>query len=320
MIKKICVTSPSFCREPLLIRELSELFPKTAIQINKAGTHYQGSSLVEFIGDSDAIIVGTEKITPAILEKLPALRMISKYGVGVDNIDLNFLEERNIFFYWRGGVNKTSVAEMTLGFLLGLSRNLFFTNYRLRNGVWLKQGGFQLSEKTVGVLGSGHVGGEVIRLLQPFHCKILIHDLLDKSDLVKAYHVNQVDLETLISTVDFLTLHVPLTELTRNLVNRSFLQKMKKGSFLINTSRGGVVSQSDLLEFLALHNENSPDSTIAGAAVDVLEVEPETDSKIVNLPNLFVTPHIGGNAKEAVLAMGRSAIEGLVEYNKLHDP
>lgn len=315
MIKKICVTSPSFCKETKLVEELINLFPDTEVRINRKGVHYNGEGLVQFIDDADAIIVGTEKITPGILDKLPNLRMISKYGVGIDNIELNSLEKRNIFFYWRGGVNKTSVAEMTLAFMIGLSRNLFFTNHRLRNGVWQKQGGFQLSGKTVGILGCGHVGSEVIRLLQPFGCKTLIHDILDKEEIVKTYGVGEVSLETLIESSDLLSLHVPLTELTRGMVDSNFLSKMKKGSYLINTCRGGVVVQNDLLEFLDFHNKNSPQATLAGAALDVLETEPETEPKIVNLPNLFITPHIGGNASEAVLAMGRSAIEGLVVFN-----
>lgn len=315
-IKQISVPSPSFSSHPILRKELIDNFPNTNIVFNDSGNHYSGPTLIKFLEDSDSVIIGTEIISAGILSSLPNLRMISKYGVGTDNIDFNALLDKDIFFYWKGGVNKTSVAEMTLAFLIGLSRNLFYTNFKLRNGVWHKKGGFQLSGKTIGIIGCGFIGGELIRLLEPFHCKILVYDIVDKMEILKNFRANQVEMIELQQSSDLITLHIPLTPMSEGMINLEFLSKMKKGSFLVNTSRGGVINQRDLLTYLHKFLNGDLDSTLSGAALDVLQNEPSTDSELVNLPNLFITPHIGGNADEAVLAMGRSAIDGLLEYSK----
>jgi phosphoglycerate dehydrogenase-like enzyme len=316
-IKRIAVSSPSFSKNSILVNELRESFPNIEIKFNFTGKHFKGKDLVEFFSGFDSVIVGTEKVNSEILENLPDLKIISKYGVGTDNIDLMDLENRNIHFHWEGGVNRRSVSEMALCFLIGLSRNLFFTNFMIRQGEWIKNGGFQLSGKTIGIIGCGFIGEDLIRLLQPFHCNVLFNDILEKPHLNQIYGARQINLDDLLIQSDFVTLHVPLTEKTEYLVDLNFLSKMKKGAFLINTSRGAIVEQKALQKYLNLHIENKNDSTIAGAAIDVLEVEPPEDFQFLKLPNLFSTPHIGGNAFEAVLSMGRSAISGMVYYNTI---
>ena len=189
---------------------------------------------------------------------------------------------------------------MALAFMIGLCRNLFLTSTKLRGGEWDKRGGFQLSEKTVGIIGCGHVGHDLLQLLQPFGCNVLIYDILDKSDVCKEFGARQVSLDELLETSDVVSLHVPLTDQTREMVNATFLQQMQNHAYLINTSRGYVVKESDLSAALK-------SGVIAGAALDVYQREPADDLDFLSLPNLVCTPHIGGNAVEAVLAMGRSA-------------
>ena len=133
------------------------------------------------VTDADAVIVGLEKITPELLNKLPRLKMIAKYGVGLDNVDMTACSDRGIRIGWTGGVNKRSVAEMALGFMLALIRNLYSTSNQMKQMVWNKSGGFQLSGKTVGIIGLGNIGKELVTLLKPFGCNIIVNDIADIS-------------------------------------------------------------------------------------------------------------------------------------------
>ncbi len=299
------VSAASFCKNEVLIQELLSEFPEA--RLNQSGRVLQEDELVDFLSGYNSAIVGTERISDQLLERLPELKFIAKYGVGLDNIDELALKERGIGLGWTGGVNRRSVSEMALAFMIGLCRNLFFTSEKLRHGQWDKRGGFQLSGKTVGIVGCGFVGTDLISLLQPFECNVQICDILDKSDVCTRTGARQVEFAELLASSDIVTLHVPLTENTREMVDESFLSQMKEHAFLINTSRGAVVKESDLEVALQ-------EGVIAGAALDVFQIEPATKMSLLSLPNLVCTPHIGGNAMEAVLAMGRSAISHIKDY------
>ena len=304
---KIAVTSISFGKSAFLREELLRVFPNSFF--NDGGHRLSGEELIEFLKDTPAAIVGTETIDDSILERTPKLKIISKYGVGLDNIDYDSLKRRNISLGWTGGVNQRSVSELTLCFMLGLCRNVFGSGFRLKQSAWDKNGGHQLSGKTVGIIGCGHIGSDVARLLSPLGCSLLVRDTIDKSNFCREQRAEVASLEEVIERSDIITLHVPLTELTRQMVNKDFLQRMKSTAFLVNTCRGKVVDQKALKNALS-------QKIIAGAALDVFVEEPPTDVEFLSLPNLMVTPHIGGNAREAVEAMGRSAIDHLVAFFK----
>jgi len=306
---KVVVTSISFSRSIALKKSLLNVFPNSIF--NETGQRLSGGKLIEFINNADAAIVGIEIIDDSLLMHTPSLKIISKYGVGLDSIDQKSLKDKGITLGWTGGVNQRSVSELTLGFMLGLCRNLFTSGYKLKNGVWEKNGGQQLSGKTIGIIGCGHVGSEVIRLLSPFECSILVYDILDKSKFCQSHRARIATLEEVIHKSDLISLHVPLTNLTKGMVNENFLEKMKPTGFLINTSRGNIVDQNSLKKALI-------NGQIKGAALDVFEEEPPQDYEFLSLPNLMVTPHIGGNAEEAINAMGLSAINHLISFfNKL---
>ncbi|SVD87459.1 uncharacterized protein METZ01_LOCUS440313, partial [marine metagenome] len=222
---KIKVTSRSFSRHPVLKQELLELFPNSVF--NADGPETGLPDIVEFLRDADGVILGLEQLNSAVLQQLKNLQIVAKYGVGLDNLDVDAAKELGIAVGWTGGVNKRSASEQALGFMLGLSRNLFFSAFSLKNGKWGKEGGRLLSGSCVGIIGCGHIGTDVVHLLQPFNCRVLICDLLDKRGVVDAYGVTQVSLEKLLAEADVLSLHVPLTELTHFMVNEEFLQKMK---------------------------------------------------------------------------------------------
>lgn len=298
----VAVTSPSFSKNALLADELLSLFPNATLNLD--GLRFDKAGLIEYMKDADAAVVGLETIDDEVLAACPNLKIIAKYGVGLDGIDLDACKKRGVAIGWSGGVNRLSVAEMALGFMLMLCRNLYVTSNQLKNGTWNKSGGVQLSGKTVGIIGFGYIGQELARLLAPFGCRIIANDITDKAKEAKALDVLLVDKNMIFAESDIVTVHTPLTPQTKNMIDNDSLSLMKKTAFVINTARGGIVDEKALK--IALQG-----GSIAGAALDVYLEEPPVDKELLGLPNLICTPHIGGNAEEAVLAMGQSAIAHL---------
>lgn len=305
MTLEIAVTSPSFSNNEILVDELRKLF--SSVKLNTEGSRFNQEQLVQFLSKAQGAIVGLDVINKEVLGYLPNLKIISKYGVGLDNIDQFSMREHEVKLGWTPGVNKYAVAEQTVGCMIGLTRNLFGSSRRIVNGSWVKYGGFQLREATVGVIGLGHVGQEVVKLLKPFGCKILANDIENREEFARKWAVNLVDKERVFTESNIISLHVPFTTDTENMINRNVLNVMKNNSFLINTSRGGIVNEIDLRDALQK-------KIISGACCDVFTKEPCLDNPLIQLDNFFATPHIGGNSKEAILAMGRSAIEHLRKY------
>lgn len=299
------VSTVAFSINQYLVERLKELFPFA--QVNSEGKRIPDELLPQYFAGAEGIIVGLENINAKLLDQLPDLKIIAKYGVGLDNVDLEACRERNITVGWTGGVNRRSVAEMALGFMLSLLRNLYSTSNQLKDLTWNKSGGIQLSGKTVGIIGLGHIGKELVHLLSPFNCNILVNDIADISDFVSKNMLSEVSLNELLSQSDIISIHTPLTSQTRNLIDAVSLHKMKPGAFVINTSRGGIINES-ALKFALLNK------IISGAALDVYEVEPPIDRELLSLPNVICTPHIGGNSYEAVIAMGLSALNHLNNY------
>jgi D-3-phosphoglycerate dehydrogenase len=193
--------------------------------------------------------------------------------------------------------------------MLSLFRNIYITSNLLKHGIWQKSGGTQLSAKTVGIIGVGHIGKDLVELLKPFACNIIVNDIIDQDAYYKANNLREVTKEEMFKTADVITVHTPLDASTKYIINKHSLQMMKPTAFVINSARGGIVNQNDLK--WALQN-----NIIAGAAIDPYEVEPPEDKEFISLPNLINTPHIGGNAQEAVEAMGMAAIENIITWTK----
>jgi len=302
---KVVVTPPAFYKSESLKSKLSSLFPNTVY--NQNADYLSGEELIGFLKDADAAIIGRDLVTQDTLNALPQLKMISKYGVGLDNLDLNAIKQRGIELAVTTGINKRSVAELTLSFMVGLCHNIFISAERMKRGEWIREGGQDLSGKTIGIIGCGNVGKEVIKLLKPFGCKILINDIEDRSEFCREQSAIESTFELLIKESDIVSLHVPLTNLTRDMINKNVLKDMKANAFLVNTSRGPVVNSSHLHRALV-------SKQILGAALDVFCSEPPDDIEFLQLPQLMVTPHIGGNSREAVEAMGQAAIDNLLKY------
>lgn len=299
---RVAVASRSFSKHPVLRAELLARYPDTTF--NDEGRSLAGDDLVTFLKGHDKAITALEKITDDLLARLPQLRVIGKYGVGLDMIDMAALRRHNVALGWTGGVNRRSVAELVIAYAISLLRHIPQGHAQARDGGWKQLMGRQLSGKTVGIVGCGHIGKDLAPLLRAFGCTVLAHDILDFPDFYAAHDVRPVELDALLAQSDIVTLHLPLDASTRHIITAEKLALMQPHALFINAARGGLVDEGALKAMLM-------DGRLAGAAFDVFESEPPTDLELIRLPNVLVTPHVGGSAEEAVLAMGRAAIDGL---------
>ena len=298
----IAVTSRSFCRNPLLRAELLEKY--STVRFNDEGASLSDDKLIEFCRGREKVITALERIDDRFLSELPELKVVSKYGVGTDMIDIDAMIHHGVRLGWTGGVNRRSVSELVVAFSIALLRHFGYTADEMSNGIWQNRVGGCISGRTFGIVGCGNIGKDLVRILRAFDCEILANDILDFPDFYSQYQVCPVQLEELLQTAEIVTLHVPLDESTRNLLSSERLALMKSKSILINAARGGIVDE-EALKMMLQNNQ------LAGAAFDVFATEPPDDLELLRLPNFLCTPHIGGSSEEAILAMGRAAIEGL---------
>lgn len=299
---KVAVCSRSFSRHPELRRALLERYP--SVSFNEDGLSLEGDALVEFLRGHDKAIVALERVDDQLLSRVPELRVIAKYGVGLDGLDLNAMRRHGTRLGWTGGVNRRSVSELTIALMIGLLRAVPAANLEVRAGGWRQHVGGLLSGRTVGIIGCGHVGQDLVRLLQPFGCAILANDIRDYREFYEEFGVTPAPLDRLLADADVVTLHVPLDASTRGLLDARRLALMKPSAILINTARGGLVDEAALKRALI-------EGALASAAFDVFAQEPPADMELLALRNFLATPHLGGSAAEAILAMGMAAIEGL---------
>lgn len=305
---KVIVTAQSFCKNQALCHELLErgkgLFETVFLPDAHAMTREQ---LIAQLAGAEAALVGREMIDEAVLAALPELRCISKYGVGLDNVDQESCKKRGVALYYQAGVNAQAVAEHTMGLVLALLRNIDRSSRKLRQGQWWKNGGTGLRGKKFGIIGYGHIGTRVGALAKAFGCEILVHDKLDKTSEVSKVSGRPMSLKELLETSDIISIHVPLDTSTRQMIDGPAISLMKTGAFLINTARGGIVDEEALTQALAT-------SKLGGAGFDVFEQEPPARRALLEQENFLGTAHIAGNSDEAVEAMGKAAIEGIIAY------
>jgi D-3-phosphoglycerate dehydrogenase len=302
MSEIVAVTSHSFPKNATLRGELLARYPRA--RFNDTGRPLAGDALVAFLRGSEKAITGLEVLDEALFRALPELRIVSKYGVGLDMIDLDAARRHGVSVRWTPGVNRQAVAELAIGFMIALCRRIVPLARDLRDGEWRHAGGRQISSAVVGVLGCGHVGQEVARICAAIGARVLAHDIRDYDEFYRAHRVTPVSLAELLREADILTIHVPLDATTRGMIGEREIARMKPSAFLINTARGGIVDEPALARALA-------EGRLAGAALDVFAIEPPTDRTLLSMTNFVATPHIGGGTEEAVLAMGRAAIAGL---------
>ncbi len=280
---------------------------RSHVKFNDAGKTLVGDELVEFLFGAEKAIVALETIDDEVLDKLPDLKVISKFGVGLDRIDLAALESHGVQLGWTGGVNRRAVAELVLAFAIDLLRGIHVSARKVASGGWGAIRGRELGSVTVGIVGCGHIGKEVVRLLQPFQPRILAHDIVDYADFYEAHNVTPVSLRDLLRSADVVSLHVPLDDSTSNLLDEEHLSLLRRDACLINTARGGLIDSTTLHRMLST-------GRLRGAAFDVYDREPPHDSPLLTLPNFIGTAHMAGSSEQSLMAMGRAAIDGLINH------
>jgi phosphoglycerate dehydrogenase-like enzyme len=255
--------------------------------------------MVGLVGGCAGLLVGVDPVTRRVLEAGP-LRVVVKFGTGTDNIDVAAASELGVKVSSTPAANALSVAELTVGLLLALARNIALHDRLARARSWERRPGIELAGKRLGVVGYGAVGREVARIARSLGMEVVAHD-----PFLREADVELVDLATLLGSADAISLHVPLSESTRDLIDAEALERMRPGALLVNTSRGGIVDEQALAEALR-------SGRLAGAAVDVFAEEPPWESPLVGLDNVVLSPHAGAATVEAARRAGLQAVEQLL--------
>ncbi len=301
---KIFVTSRSFSSNIYLKKKLLSIYPNSSF--NSLGRRLNNDEFISLAKNADKVIVALDTIDKKVLKLLPKLKVISKYGVGLDNINLKDLNEFKIKLGWSRGQNSRAVSELVFGFIFSISRDLFnYHNNLKKNNIFKQVISSEVSSKKIGIIGFGSIGKDLAKLLKPFKCKIYYNDIRRiKSN--NQLHI-QKSLNFILANSDIITIHTPLTKKTKNLINEKNINLCQKKAILINCARGGIVNENALFNFLKKNK-------FAGAGFDVFQNEPPKNNKLLRLKNFYCSPHIGGSTSESIINMGLSAIRGLDKF------
>jgi D-3-phosphoglycerate dehydrogenase len=302
ILTQVAVASRSFSRDARLRGELLARYPDA--RFNHTGRTLKGGELIEFLRGHAKAITGLERLDGAVFAAVPELRLVSKYGVGLDMIDLEAARLHGVAIRWTPGVNRQAVTELTIAMMIALGRRMLPLARDTVEGVWHQPVGRQLSSATVGIVGCGHVGQCVAEICRAFGSTVVAHDIRSYDAFYRAHQIRAVPLDDLLREADIVTLHVPLDASTRGMIGVREIALMKPTAFLINAARGGIVDETAVRRALV-------EERLGGAAFDVYAIEPPVDQELLRLPNVIAMPHIGASTEESVLAMGRAAIEGL---------
>ncbi|MDF2520003.1 MAG: Glyoxylate reductase [Clostridia bacterium] len=250
----------------------------------------------------EAIVVGLEKVTPEVMDLLPNLKVIAKHGAGTDNIDSAEAAKRNIKVFNVPGANSTAVADLAMALMLDASRMVCIADKSVRSGKWERFYGVELADKTLSILGFGAIGKAVAKRALGFGMQVIVYDVV-KSDFEG---VEFVSLDEAIKRADYLTLHMPLIDSTKHVINEKTISTMKENAFIINAARGGLIDENALLDALE-------DKKIAGAGLDVFETEANVNPRFFALDNVVLTPHIAGFSEEAINRISIRCTEYILE-------
>jgi D-3-phosphoglycerate dehydrogenase / 2-oxoglutarate reductase len=272
---------------------------------NETGNKLNQSNIINYLKDSVGVIAGTELYSNEILNKLPKLKVISRLGVGMDNVDINAAKEKGVKVFKTQTTPAPAVAELVIGLILDLSRKISHQNNILKSGTWKKEMGNLLKNKTLGIVGLGIIGKTLVQLVKGFDFEILAFDLYQDKQFSKENNVTYCDLDTLLLKSDITSIHLNLTDQTNQIINAKQISKMKQGSILINASRGEMIDEEALYQALK-------EKKILGAGLDVFNNEPYS-GPLRELDNVIITPHIGSYAKELRIQMEIEAVENLIK-------
>jgi len=288
---------------------LKEILEKNGLKVTYE-PEITPEQIAEKIGNFQVVVVrGRTKLSRELIEKADKCKIIARVGVGLDNIDEEAAKEKNIRVINAVEGATTAVAELVIGLMLSMAREIPRADREIRNGNWIKKelAGSELKGKYLGIIGLGNIGKRLGRLTRALNMNIIGYDVVPiDEEFSKEVGLMKADLDTLLSSADYVSFHVPLLDSTHHMINAEKLKMMKNTARIINTSRGGVIDEE------ALYN-SLKDGSLAGAALDVFEVEPATENKLITLPNFIATPHTGAQTKEAQLLAANIIAEKIIQ-------
>ena len=274
---------------------LKEILEKNGLKVTYE-PEITTEQIAEKIGNFNVVVVrGRTKLVKELIEKADNCQIIARVGVGLDNIDEDAAKVKNIRVINAVEGAITAVAELVIGLMLSMAREIPRADREIRNGNWIKKEmmGSELKGKYLGIIGLGNIGKRLGRLARALNMNIIGYDIVPiNEEFSKEVGLMKADLDTLLASSDYVSLHVPLLDSTKHMINAEKLRLMKKTAHIVNTSRGGVIDEEALYNALK-------DGNLESAALDVFEIEPATGNKLANLPNFIATPHIGAQTKEA---------------------
>lgn len=269
------------------------------------------SELIPYAAEAEAMVVRSEtKVTRGVIAAAPKLRVVGRAGVGVDNVDVDAATQRGIVVMNTPSGNTISTAELTFSMLMALARKIPQAHGSMKSGEWNRKAfqGVELYNKTLGILGMGRIGSEVARRAIAFGMRVLAYDPYLALSRAKALQVEMVELDELYARSDFITVHMPMSDETKGMINTAAFAKMKKGVRVLNCARGGILNEVDLVEALK-------SGKVAGAALDVYEVEPPPgEFPLREMPQVIMTPHLGASTEEAQENVGIEVAEAITDY------
>jgi len=288
---------------------LKEVLEKNGLKVTYE-SEITPEQVAEKIGNFEVVVVRSRtKMTRELIAKADKCKIIARVGIGLDNIDQEAAKEKNIRVINAVEGAITAVAELVIGLMISMAREIPRADREIRNGNWIKKElmGSELKGKYLGIVGLGNIGKRLGRLARALNMNIIGYDVVPIDDeFSKEVGLMKADLDTLLSSADYVSFHVPLLDSTRHMINAEKLKMMKNTARIINTSRGGVIDEE------ALYN-SLKDGSLAGAALDVFEVEPATENKLITLPNFIATPHTGAQTKEAQLLAANIIAEKIIQ-------
>lgn len=309
---KILVTPTSMCadQDSPALAKLKEY--SSDLVFNTTGKPLEGEKLVSLLQGCDGYIAGLDGVTREVMEKCPSLKAVSRYGVGCDRVDLKAARELQINVANTPGANSQSVAELAFGMLIAIARQIPYLHETTKEGKWIRTTGSELYGKTIGIVGLGAIGKRVAKCCSGFDMKVLSYDPFMNEEYCRENGIISTTLKDLLANSDFITLHLPLNDSTRHLIDKKAIALMKKGAILVNASRGGIIDEDAAYEALKSGH-------LGGLGLDAFEQEPPENSPLFGLDNVVLTPHAGAHTKEAVDRMAEMAVENLIEMLEGHD-
>ena len=309
---KILITPRSFAS---ISKNPKEMLEEKGYEIikNETGKPLNNKEMLVLIEDVDGIIIGIDNLNAGIIKQAHNLKVISKYGVGVDNIDIKAATTQGIVVTNTPKANIDAVADLTFALMLALARKIPEADRETKTGNWKKFIGTSVWRKKLGVIGLGKIGRQVVKRARGFEMEILCYDIIQDEEFARQFGVRYVDLETLLKESDYITIHTPLNDVTRDMIGYKELEMINENAFLINTSRGGIIDEKALYDVLK-------NNKIKGAALDSYKEEPPENSLFVELENIIMTSHNGAYTKEAINNMGIQAAQNLIDVLEGREP